>query len=101
MKNTIRKLPTGKVTGPDRILNKAIKAVLKAIAIPLTDTTTTYLLKSKILECYKKIIIVILQKVNKKDYSLLESYWLVTLKNTLGKILKKIVAERMQEAVEA
>ena len=62
------------MTGPDRILNKAIKAALEAIATPLADTTTTYLLKSKILECYKEIITVILQKVNKKDYSLLGSY---------------------------
>ena len=48
------------MTGLDRILNKAIKAVLKAIAIPLIDITTTYLLKSKIPEYYKKIITVIL-----------------------------------------
>ena len=38
---------------------------------------------------------------NKKDYSLLGSYRPVALENTLGKILEKIVAERMQEAVEA
>ena len=48
------------MTGLDRILNKAIKAALKAITIPLIDTVITYLLKSKILECYKEIIIVIL-----------------------------------------
>ena len=48
------------MTGPDRILNEAIKAALEAIAIPLADTVITYLLKSKILECYKETIIVIL-----------------------------------------
>ena len=62
------------MTGLDRILNKAIKATLKAIAIPLADTVITYLLKSKIPECCKKTIIVVLWKVNKKDYFLLESY---------------------------
>ena len=62
------------MTGLDWILNKAIKAALKAIAIPLADTATTCLLKDKILEYYKKIIIVILQKANKKDYSLLGNY---------------------------
>ena len=81
------------MTGLDRILNKAIKAILKAIATPLVDTITTYLLKSKIPECCKEIIIVVLQKANKKDYSLLGSYWLVALENTLKKILKKIVVE--------
>ena len=89
------------MTGLDRILNKAIKAALKAIAIPLVDTATTYLLKSKILECYKEIIIVILRKANKKDYSLLGSYQLVALKNTLEKILEKIVTECIQEAIKA
>ena len=54
---------------------------------------TTYLLKNKIPECCKEIIIVILWKANKKDYSLLGSYWLVALKNMLGKILEKIVVE--------
>ena len=83
------------MTGLDRILNKTIKAILEAIAIPLIDTVTTYLLKSKIPEYCKEITIVILQKANKKDYSLLGSYWLVALKNTLGKILEKIVTERI------
>ena len=62
---------------------------------------TTYLFKSKILDYYKEIIIVILQKANKKDYLLLKSYQPVALKNTLGKILKKIVAEHIQEAIKA
>ena len=79
--------------GLNRILNKAIKAILKAIAILLTNTATTCLLKNNLLECYKDIIIVILQKANKKDYFLPESYWPVAFKNTLGKILKKIIAE--------
>ena len=56
---------------------------------------TTCLLKGKILECYKEIITVILRKVNKKNYSLPGSYWPGALENTLGKILEKIVAERM------
>ena len=88
------------MAGLDRILNKAIKAILEAIVTLLINTVTTYLLKSKILECYKEIIIVILQKANKKDYLLLGSHWLVALKNTLRKILKKIVVERIQEAIK-
>ena len=44
----------------DRILNKEIKTVLEAIVIPLVNIATTYLLKGKLLEYYKEIIIVIL-----------------------------------------
>ena len=88
------------MTGPDRILNKAIKVILEVIIIPLVDVMTTYLLKSKILEFCKETIIVILQKANKKDYSLPGSYRPVALENTLRKILEKIVAECIQEAIE-
>ena len=87
--------------GLNGILNKAIKAVLKAVATLLVNAATTCLLKNNLLECYKDIITVILQKVNKKDYSLLGSYWPIALENTLNKILEKIVAEQIQEAVEA
>ena len=62
------------MAGLNRILNKAIKAVLEAVTIPLVNIATTYLFKNKILDCYKKTIIVVLQKVNKKDYLLLKSY---------------------------
>ena len=62
------------MAGLDKILNKIIKAALKAITIPLINAATTYLLKSKILNYCKEIITVILQKVNKKDYLLPESY---------------------------
>ena len=60
MKNTIQKLPTGKAVGLDRILNKTIKAVLKALTTLLINTITTYLLKGKLLEYYKVTIIIIL-----------------------------------------
>ena len=93
MKDVIRKLPTSKAAGLDRILNKAIKAVLEAVAILLANAATTCLLKGNLPECYKDIIIVVLQKANKKDYSLPGSYRPIALKNTLGKILEKIVAE--------
>ena len=88
------------MAGLDRILNKVIKAILKAVTTPLAIIVTTYLFKNKILDCYKETITVILRKANKKDYLLLKSYWLVALKNTLGKILKKIIVERIQKAIE-
>ena len=60
IKDTIQKLPINKAARLDRILNKAIKAVLEAIVIPLANIATIYLLKGKLLEYYKEIIIVIL-----------------------------------------
>ena len=60
IKDAIRKLPTRKVARLNRILNNAIKAVLEAVTIPLINAATIYLLKSKILDCYKETIIVVL-----------------------------------------
>ena len=82
------------------ILNKAIKTVLEALIILLANTATTYLLKGKLLEYYKVTTIIVLQKANKKDYSLLKSYRLITFKNTLGKLLKKIVIKCIQKAIK-
>ena len=48
------------MAGLNKILNKAIKAILEAITTLLINTATTYLLKSKILDYYKETIIVIL-----------------------------------------
>ena len=62
---------------------------------PLVNTITTYLLKGKLPEYCKITTIIILQKANKKDYSLLKSYQPITLENTLGKLLEKIVIKRM------
>ena len=60
IKDAIWKLPISKAAGLNRILNKVIKTALKAVAIPLANAATTYFFKSKIPECYKEIIIVIL-----------------------------------------
>ena len=95
IKDTIWKLPTNKVARLDRILNKAIKVALEAVAILLANTVTTYLYKGNLPNYYKDIIIVVLRKVNKKDYFLLGNYQPVALKNTLGKILEKIVIKQI------
>ena len=100
IKNTIWKLPIRKAVGLDRILNKTIKAVLKALTIPLANIATTCLLKDKLPECYKTTTTIVLQKANKKDYSLLRSYQSITFKNTLGKLLEKIIAKHMQETAK-
>jgi hypothetical protein len=74
MQDTIWKLPTSKAAGLDRILYKAIKAILEAVTLLLANAATACLYKGKLLKCCKEITIVILRKVNKKDYSLLGSY---------------------------
>ena len=60
IKDAIRKLSTEKAVGPDRILNKAIKAALEALTTPLANTAITCLLKGKLPECCKVTTTIIL-----------------------------------------
>ena len=60
MKDAIRKLPTNKAAGLDRIPNEAIKAASEAVATPLANAATTCLLKGNLLECCKDMITVVL-----------------------------------------
>jgi len=53
-----------------------------------------------ILKSLKEFITVVLHKEEKKDYSLLGSYRLITLKNILAKVLEKYVADIISKAVE-
>jgi hypothetical protein len=43
---------------------------------------------------------IILRKKGKKDYSLLGSYRLITLENTLAKILEKVLIDRVRDVAE-
>jgi len=53
-----------------------------------------------ILESLKESITIVLHKKGKKDYSLLGSYRLITLKNTLVKVLEKHIANIISKAIE-
>jgi len=48
----------------------------------------------------KEFIIIVLHKEGKKNYSLLDSYRLITFKNTLVKVLKKYIVNIMLKVAE-
>jgi hypothetical protein len=56
--------------------------------------------KGTLSDYYKELIIITLRKEGKKDYSLLSSYRLITLENTLAKVVKKVFIIRLSRAVE-
>ena len=53
-----------------------------------------------VLKSLKESITIVLYKEGKKDYSLLGSYRLITLENTLAKVLEKYIANIMSKAAE-
>jgi len=96
----IRSLLNGKALGLDSILNKVLKAVALVIIKDLVEVASYYFTNGIILESLKESITIVLYKEGKKNYSLLGSYRLITLENTLVKVLEKYVANIILEAVE-
>jgi len=96
----IRSLLNSKALGLDGILNKVLKMVALVIIKDLAEVASYCFTNGIILESLKESIIVVLCKEGKKDYSFLGSYRLITLKNTLAKVLEKHVANIILEAAE-
>jgi len=96
----IRSLLNSKALGLNSILNKVFKIAVLVIVKDLAEIASRYFANGTILESLKKSIIAVLRKEGKKDYSLLGSYRLITLENTLAKVLEKYIANIMLKIAE-
>jgi len=96
----IRSLPNSKALGLDGIPNKVLKIVALVIIKDLAEAASYCFANGTIPESLKESITVVLRKEGKKDYSLPGSYRLITLKNTLVKVLEKHIANIISEAAE-
>ena len=78
------------VLGLNGILNKALKTCRPLIVLWLTDVAKIYF----IIGYYLRL------KKDKANYLFLKSYYPITLKNTLSKILKKVIADYIADTAE-
>jgi len=74
--------------------------VALVIVKDLAEVTSHCFANGIIPKSLKEFIIVVLHKEGKKNYSLLGSYRLITLKNTLVKVLEKHIVNIMSKAAE-
>ena len=95
MARTISRLLNNTVLGLDGILNKALKTYRPLIALWLADIAKVYFAIGYYLRLKRAITTIVLYKEGKADYSLLRSYRPIALKNTLSKILERVIADRM------
>jgi len=96
----IKSLLNRKALGPDSIPNKVLKVAAPVIIKDLAKAASYCFASRIILKSLKESITVVLCKEGKKDYSLLGSYRLITLKNMLAKVLEKYVANIISKAAE-
>jgi hypothetical protein len=98
--SVLEKLLSGKAPGPDGIPNEILIVLSPEILIGLAYTINKALVEDTLLDHYKELIIIILRKEGKKDYSLLDSYRPIALKNTLTKVVEKVLVIRLNRAAE-
>ena len=89
MARTISRLLNNIVPRLNKIPNKALKTYGPLITPWLMDVTKACFVIGYYLRLRKAIIMVVLCKKSKANYSLLENYCLIALENTLNKTLKK------------
>ena len=93
--SVLRKLLNRKAPGPDRILNEALKELKEKIILGIAKAISWIFRNGEMPTRLKESTIVVLRKDKKKDYSLLSSYRLIVLENTIAKVIKKIIANRI------
>ena len=93
-------LPLKKAPGPDGIPNEVLKALAPTIAIGLAHGISILFIRGQHPATLKESITIALRKEGKKDYSLPSSYRPIALENTLGKVVEKVIANRLSTIAE-
>ena len=99
--DTLRPTSNSSAPGPDHVTWRHIKL---ALTFPDTDVALAVLFNKVCFtgtwpSHFKESISVIIPKPNKPDYSIPKAYRPIALLNTLGKLLTKILANRLQHDV--
>ena len=91
LKRELEKLLNKKALGLNRIANKVLKEVYKELAPYLIKAFITVVYLGYYPKIKKSTTIVALCKDSKADYSFINSYRPITLKNTIVKVYKKLL----------
>ncbi|GBM96110.1 RNA-directed DNA polymerase from mobile element jockey [Araneus ventricosus] len=96
----IAKLNIRKVSGPDKIPNKALKMFTPNALTFLTKVTNTNLILNYFLSRWKQVNIIMLRKLGKNP-KFPQSYRLISLLSSLGKIFENVLQKRINNSCDA
>jgi hypothetical protein len=99
--NVIKELTKDKAPGLDGIPNKVIKRVAGVAPALFTRIFQACINQGVHLKQWKEATTILLRKSKKNDYLNPSAYRLITLLNTLEKVLKAIITRRIRYAVKA
>ena len=100
MMKIIHKINSNKTFEINEIINKALRQLVRVVVEQICSLFDKCIKKKIQSSHFKKIFIIMLRKSRKKNYSKFSSYKSIALLNTLNKILKSIVFERIQYIVK-
>ncbi|KHJ30181.1 putative zinc knuckle domain protein [Erysiphe necator] len=100
VEQTLGMIPSDKAPGPYRIPNRLLKHCRKALSKVLVDLFNSCLRLGYHPRGFKESIKVVLRKPQKPSYDTSKAYRPVALLNTVGKLLEKLVANRISKAAE-
>ena len=86
---TLRSLSTGKAAGPDGINNRLLKELANPLSVPLCDLFNFSLRHGKVPVSWKEANVSPIHK--KDDPSEVSNYRPISLLNTIGKVMEKII----------
>ncbi|MCG8077918.1 MAG: reverse transcriptase family protein, partial [Candidatus Thiodiazotropha taylori] len=89
IQSILKSLPVGKAAGPDSISNRLLNELAVPLSEPLAELFNSSLRSGKVPKAWKEANITPVHK--KDDPSIVSNYRPISLLNTLGKVLEKIV----------
>lgn len=100
VEDLLGKLPSDKAPGPDGISNRLLKFCRKTLSETRTEIFNACILLGYHPKGFKESITVILRKPQKARYDIPKAYRPIALLNTMGKVLEKLIADRISKAAE-
>ena len=89
VKSVLQTLKLGKSSGPDNINNRILKELAIPLSKPLSDLFNCSLINRQCPDVWKEATVSPLYK--KDDPSLVSNYRPISLLNTIGKVMEKII----------
>ena len=89
-----------KASGPDKISNRILKAAEKWLVSWLVTIFNASVRLEYHPKAWKAAVTLVLQKLNKDNYTDLKTYCLITLLNTMEKLLESIIIQKILQLVK-
>lgn len=95
-----KNLPSGKACGPDGVPNEVLACIVKHRPSVLLEAFNTYLRKSFFPSVWKEVRLVLLYKGAGKDIKNLSSFRQISMLNTAGKTLERLLLAQLDEFLD-